>query len=164
MGAVIADSPRALFERNRLVANGLDTDREGLGLFGSPHSRIAGNTISDNGDISVFASDAEDVVFEWNAVSGHPEVGMLIEGSTGNVFGDNRLARNAVGIAFSGDGNVITRNRVFDSRAGLDGGGLGISVEGGHDNVVERNVVVRATKAGILVSAPPRNWRADRPR
>src|SRR5215208_4733424 len=39
MGAVLADSPRAQLERNTVVENGLHTDREGLGLFGSPHSR-----------------------------------------------------------------------------------------------------------------------------
>ena len=43
------------FERNTVAANGLHTDGRAWELFGSPHSRIARNSISDNGDIGVFA-------------------------------------------------------------------------------------------------------------
>ena len=85
-----------------------------------------------------------------------PEAGILIEGSTRNVFSRQPSSRETQwALRWAATRNVITRNRVFDSRAGLEGGGSGISVESGHDNVVVRNVVVRASKAGIAVSAPP---------
>lgn len=84
-GVVVAESPRALFERNTVVANGLDTDQAGVGVFSSPDSRFARNEISDNGDIGVFGLEADDIVFERNVLSGHPEAAFLIEGSR-NVF------------------------------------------------------------------------------
>ena len=153
-GVVVAESPRALFERNTVVANGLDTDQAGVGVFRSPDSRFARNEISDNGDIGVFGLEADDIVFERNVLSGHPEAAFLIEGSR-NVFTRNRAIRNAEGITVGGDENVITRNHVSDVPLSEEGGGLGIFAAAGHDNLVARNVVVRAAKVGIQVSLLP---------
>jgi nitrous oxidase accessory protein NosD len=153
-GALIFDSPGAQFERNTVVANGLNTDQAGVGVFTSPDSRIARNEISDNGDIGVFGLDADDIVFERNVLSDNPEAAFLIEGSR-NVFSRNRLARNAEGITVGGDENVITRNHVSDARLSEEGGGLGIFAAAGHDNLVTRNVVVRAARVGIQVSLLP---------
>jgi Right handed beta helix region len=150
-GALIFDSPGTQFERNMVVANGLNTDQEGVGVFTSPASRIARNEISDNGDIGVFGSGANDIVFEGNVVSGHPEAAFLIEGSR-NVFSRNRVARNAEGITVGGDENVITRNHVSDAPLSEEGGGLGIFAAAGRDNLVTRNVVVRAARVGIQLS------------
>ena len=156
-GVVIADSARVQLERSAIVANGLHTDEGGVALFASSQGRIAHNSISGNGDTGIFALEANDTVFERNELSDNPEAGMLLEESNRNVFDRNRLSRNGQGITVGGDGNRITRNRVFDSDAGLpDEGGLGIRVEGledASDNVVERNVVARASRAGIQVSA-----------
>jgi parallel beta-helix repeat protein len=115
------------------------------------------NRISDNGDIGLFAPVAEDTVFERNLLSGNPEAGMLIDQSNRNLFRHNRLSRNGEGITVAGNRNVITRNSVSDSRAGLpgDGGGLGIFVAAGRDNLVEHNIVVRTNRAGIQVSLLP---------
>lgn len=153
-GALIFDSPGTRFERNTVVANGLNTDQAGVGVFSSPDSRIARNEISDNGDIGVFGQEADDIVFERNVVSGHPEAAFLIEGSR-NVFTRNRLTRNAEGITVGGDENVITRNHVSDVPLSEEGGGLGIFAAAGHDNLVTRNVVVRAARVGIQVSLLP---------
>jgi nitrous oxidase accessory protein NosD len=153
-GALIFESPGARFERNTVVANGLNTDQAGVGVFSSPDSRIARNEISDNGDIGVFGLEADDIVFERNVLSGHPEAAFLIEGSR-NVFTRNRLTRNAEGITVGGDENVITRNHVSDVPLSEEGGGLGIFVAAGHDNLVTRNVVVRAARVGIQVSLLP---------
>jgi hypothetical protein len=38
-----------------VVANGLDTDQAGIAVFHSARSWIARNSISDNGDLGVFA-------------------------------------------------------------------------------------------------------------
>lgn len=153
-GVLVFDSPRARLEHNTVAANGLVTDGEGLGVFGSPDSRIAHNRISDNGDIGVFGLDANDIVFERNLLSGHSEAGFLVEGGR-NVFDRNHLSRNGVGIDVGGDENVITRNHVFDSPLSEEGGGFGIFVAAGHDNVVARNLVVRASGAGIRLSLIP---------
>jgi nitrous oxidase accessory protein NosD len=153
-GALVVDSPGAQFEHNTVVANGLNTDQAGVGVFTSPDSRIARNEISDNGDIGVFGLDADDIVFDGNVLSGHPEAAFLIEGSR-NVFSRNRLARNAEGITVGGDENVITRNHVSDAPLSEEGGGLGIFAAAGHDNQVTRNVVIRAARVGIQVSLPP---------
>jgi parallel beta-helix repeat protein len=153
-GALIFDSPGTRFERNTVVANGLNTDQAGVGVFSSPDSRISRNEISDNGDIGVFGQEADDIVFERNVVSGHPEAAFLIEGSR-NVFTRNRLTRNAEGITVGGDENVITRNHVSDVPLSEEGGGLGIFAAAGHDNLVTHNVVVRAARVGIQVSLLP---------
>jgi hypothetical protein len=137
-----------------VVANGLDTDQAGVGVFSSPDSRFARNEISDNGDIGVFGLEADDIVFERNVLSGHPEAAFLIEGSR-NVFTRNRVIRNAEGITVGGDENVITRNHVSDVPLSEEGGGLGIFAAAGHDNLVARNVVVRAANVGIQVSLLP---------
>jgi hypothetical protein len=157
---LVFDSPGLRFEHNTVVANGIDTDGEGLGLFGSPGSRIAHNEISDNGDIGVFGSDANDTVFEQNVLSGHPEAAFLVGGSR-NVFSRNRLSRNSSGIDIGGDENVITRNHVSDAPPSEEGGGFGIFVAGGHNNVVARNLVVRASRAGIRLSLIPEELEGD---
>jgi nitrous oxidase accessory protein NosD len=153
-GVIVFESPGLRFEHNTVTANGLETDGEGLGLFTSPDSRVAQNEIFDNGDIGVFGLDASDIVFERNALSGHTEAGFLIEGSR-NVFNRNRLSGNGVGIDVGGDENVITRNHVFDSPLSEEGGGFGIFVAAGRDNVVARNLVVRSSRAGIRLSLIP---------
>jgi hypothetical protein len=155
-GLVVANSPRAQVERNVVAANGLHTDEAGVVLFAAPHSRIARNSILDNGDIGLFSQVANDTVFERNLLSGNPEAGMLIEGDR-NLFRHNRLSRNGEGITVGGDRNAIIRNDVSDSRAGLpgEGGGLGVFVAAGRDNLVERNIVVRTDRAGIQVSLLP---------
>ena len=153
-GVVIVGSPGARVERNTVAANSLDADQAGVAVFASPHSRIARNSISDNGDIGVFGLGADDIAFESNVLSGNPGAGMLIEGDR-NVFSRNRLSRSAEGITVGGDGNVITHNRLSDMHATPEGGGLGIFVAAGHDNVVDRNLVARANRAGIQVSLLP---------
>jgi nitrous oxidase accessory protein NosD len=153
-GVIVFESSGLRFEHNTVTANGLETDGEGLGLFNSPHGRVAHNEIFDNGDIGVFGLDASDIVFERNALSGHTEAGFLIEGSR-NVFSRNRLSGNGVGIDVGGDENVITRNHVFDSPLSEEGGGFGIFVAAGRDNVVARNLVVRSSRAGIRLSLIP---------
>jgi parallel beta-helix repeat protein len=155
-GLVVANSPRAQVEGNVVAANGLHTDEAGVVLVDSPHSRIARNSILDNGDIGLFAPIANNTAFERNLLSGNPEAGILIDQSNRNLFSHNRLSRNGEGITIAGNRNVITQNFVSDSRAGLPGeGGLGIFVAAGRDNLVEGNIVVRTDRAGIQVSLLP---------
>jgi Right handed beta helix region len=161
-GVVIAESARTELRRSLVGANGLDTDQAGIGVFQSGHSRIVRNSIRRNGDIGVFAEGADDTVFARNKLSGHPEAAMLLEGNR-NLFDRNRVVRNGEGITVGGDRNTITRNRVAGSRAGTEGGGLGIFVAAGHDNVVARNFVARASRAGIQVSLLPEELEGEPP-
>jgi parallel beta-helix repeat protein len=154
-GVVIGESTGTKLKRSVLAANGLDTDEAGLVVFRSARSRIVRNSIRRNGDIGVFAEGAGNNIFARNKLSGNPEAAMLVEGSNRNLFDRNRVVRNGEGITVGGDRNTITRNHVADSRAGTEGGGLGIFVAAGHDNLIARNFVARARRSGIQVSLLP---------
>jgi parallel beta-helix repeat protein len=162
-GVIIAESARTEMERSAVFANGLTTDQAGVGVFDSDDGLISRNRVSRNGDIGFFVVDADDYSFLRNRLSGNPEAGMLMEDLDGNKIDRNRLTRNGEGITVAGDQNEITRNHVSDSRAGLEGGGLGIFVAAGHDNVVERNIITRASRSGIRVSLLPEELGGDTP-
>jgi parallel beta-helix repeat protein len=153
-GMLLIAAPGARIEDNSISANGLTTDQAGLIVFDSSAVRIERNSVSDNGDIGMFLVGLNDSRVERNAVSGNPEAGVIMDG-TGNEISRNRAVHNGEGISIGGDNNTITRNHVGDSRAGVEGGGLGIHVAVGNDNLVERNVVVGASRSGIQVSLLP---------
>jgi parallel beta-helix repeat protein len=154
-GVVIGESIGTELSRSVVTANGVDTDEAGVVVFHASESRVARNVISDNGDIGVFAEGADDSIFERNELSGNREAAMLLEDSNRNLFDRNRVVRNGEGITVAGDANTITRNHVADSVAGVEGGGLGIFVAAGQDNLVEGNFVERASRIGIQVSLRP---------
>src|SRR5829696_2309375 len=62
-GVVIAESTGTELSRSAVTQNGVDTDEAGVVVFHASESRIAGNVISDNGDIGVFAEGADDSIF-----------------------------------------------------------------------------------------------------
>ena len=96
--------------------------------FDSGHNLIAKNRASDN-------------VFGALSINGD-----------GNVVSRN-VTRNPGDIIVVGNRNVITQNHVADSLGCPDGCGIGISIEGGHDNLIAHNFVDRASFAGIRVAA-----------
>jgi parallel beta-helix repeat protein len=147
-------SPDAGIEDNSISANGLTTDQAGLIVFDSSAVRIERNSVSDNGDIGMFLEGISDSRVQRNAVSGNPEAGVIMDGN-GNEISRNRAVRNGEGISIGGDNNTIARNHVADSIAGVEGGGLGIHVAVGNGNLVERNVIVGASRSGIQVSLLP---------
>jgi parallel beta-helix repeat protein len=154
-GVVIGESTGTALRRSAVTENGVDTDEAGVVVFHASESRIASNVISDNGDIGVFAEGADDSTFERNELSGNREAAMLFEDSSRNIFDRNRVVGNGEGITVAGDENRISRNHVADSVAGVEGGGLGIFVAAGQDNLVEGNFVARASRIGIQVSLLP---------
>jgi len=154
-GVVIAESTGTELSRSAVTQNGVDTDEAGVVVFHASESRVARNVISDNGDIGVFAEGADDSIFERNDLSGNREAAMLLDGSNRNSFDLNRVVGNGEGITVAGDENTISRNHVADSVAGVEGGGLGIFVAAGQDNLVEGNFVARASRIGIQVSLLP---------
>jgi parallel beta-helix repeat protein len=150
-GMLVVASPGARIERNSISANGLDTDQAGLIVFDSSDVRIETNSVSDNGDIGMFLQGVDDSRVERNSVSGNPEAGVILDGNQ-NKVSDNRASKNGDGISVGGDGNTIVENRVSDSLACDDGCGAGIGSTGGTGNLIARNVVARAARAGIWIA------------
>jgi parallel beta-helix repeat protein len=150
-GVLLIESPRARIEQNSISANGLTTDQAGLIVFDSSDVRIDGNSVFDNGDIGMFLQGVDDSRVERNSVSGNPEAGVILDGNRNEVSG-NRASRNGDGISVGGDSNTIVSNRVSDSFACPDGCGAGIGSTGGTGNLIARNFVARASRAGILIA------------
>jgi large repetitive protein len=150
-GVLLIESPGARIEQNSISANGLTTDQAGLIVFDSSGVRIEGNSVSDNGDIGMFLQGVDDSRVERNSVSGNPEAGVILDGNRNEVSG-NRASRNGDGISVGGDSNTIVSNRVSDSFACPDGCGAGIGSTGGTGNLIARNFVARASRAGIWIA------------
>jgi large repetitive protein len=150
-GVLLIESPGARIEQNSISANGLTTDQAGLIVFDSSGVRIEGNSVSDNGDIGMFLQGVDDSRVERNSVSGNPEAGVILDGNRNEVSG-NRASKNGDGISVGGDSNTIVSNRVSDSFACPDGCGAGIGSTGGTGNLIARNFVARASRAGIWIA------------
>jgi large repetitive protein len=150
-GVLLIESPGARIEQNSISANGLTTDQAGLIVFDSSGVRIEGNSVSDNGDIGMFLQGVDDSRVERNSVSGNPEAGVILDGNRNEVSG-NRASRNGDGISVGGDSNTIVSNHVSDSFACPDGCGAGIGSTGGTGNLIARNFVARASRAGIWIA------------
>jgi parallel beta-helix repeat protein len=139
-GAVFGGCSRSVVRGSSLSRN-VAPKGDGIGLFGSDHIRIIGNSIQHNPGPGIHVSDSADNLIEGNLLTGgRPAV--LIEGNRNEVRG-NRVIRGA-GILVNkpGNRNVIAGNRVsraFDS----------IAVEKGRHNLVARNLVARSDGAGI---------------
>jgi parallel beta-helix repeat protein len=150
-GMLLVESPGARIEQNSISANGLTTDQAGLIVFGSSAVRIERNSVSDNGDIGMFLQGLDDSRVQGNSVSGNPEAGVILDGNRNEVSG-NRASKNGDGISVGGDGNNIVGNRVSDAFACPDGCGTGIGSTGGTGNLIARNFVARAARAGIWIA------------
>jgi parallel beta-helix repeat protein len=150
-GVLLIAAPGARVERSSISANGLTTDQAGLIVFDSSDVRIEGNSVFDNGDIGMFLQAVDDSRVEGNSVSGNPEAGVILDGNRNEVSG-NRASKNGDGISVGGDGNTIVTNRVSDSFACPDGCGAGIGSTGGTGNLIARNFVARASRAGIWIA------------
>jgi parallel beta-helix repeat protein len=125
--------------------NGSITPDGGTGIYliASDHVRVRDSSFRDNGDWGIGVLDAAHNRIKGNRILGNTAAGVVMEGANRNRLRGNRMLRNSEGIIASGNGNVIARNRVFGAL-----GGSGISFEGGHDNLIAQNVVVRAGRAG----------------
>jgi large repetitive protein len=150
-GLLLISAPRSRIEQNSISANGLDTDQAGLIVFDSRDVRIEGNAVRDSGDIGMFLQGVDDSRVERNSLSGNPEAGVILDGNRNRVSG-NRASKNGDGISVGGDGNAIVGNRVTDSSACPDGCGAGIGSTGGTGNLIARNFVARASRAGIWIA------------
>ena len=80
-----------------------------------------------------------------NTITDNPEAGMIGFGDD-NKINRKTVRRNGDGIVVTGDDNSINDNHVVDSLGCPDGCGAGISFEGGSDNHLVRNSIVRALR------------------
>jgi parallel beta-helix repeat protein len=139
-----------LFESNTVADNG----DGGIGDFVSDHDRFAYNTVTGNAEDGISVGGSTDTVVEHNSVSDN-FAGIAVFGSDRNQVKSNRVAGNHFGIIVDGDDNSVVENDVSDS-VGCDddeGCGLGISVEGGAENLVAKNHVSDTASNGIALNA-----------
>ncbi|HET6715135.1 MAG TPA: NosD domain-containing protein [Actinomycetota bacterium] len=130
-GIILVDSARTRVRGNTTSRNAGPDSGVGMTLFSSHNNRIIDNTSADNA-----------------------ELGIHLIRSDRNHIGRNRVRRNPEDrIILEGDRNRIVRNR-------LVGNSIGVTTFTGGErsvgNVVRRNQVRRAPRAGIYASPPTR--------
>jgi parallel beta-helix repeat protein len=137
-GFVVAESALSLV-RNSSGSGNLAPDGDGMGLFGSHDVRIVHNSFRHN-PLGIHVEDSTDTLIRGNLFSRN---GIFMQADRNQVR-RNRFIDGAGILVASGNRNVIARNRV-------SGGVAGIGIEKGRGNLVARNVVVRARRAGIYL-------------
>jgi parallel beta-helix repeat protein len=162
-------------DHNRIEDNtSTDNGRSGIAMVMSDYNLLRRNSTRDNplGGIIGFTSShdriehnrspvglndsSSDNLISDNVATGNPAVGISAAGDR-NVISGNRIYGNANGMFFDGDHNVIVGNYVSDP-IGCQGDptcGVGISAEGGIENLVAGNVVARTLTEGIRLNAYP---------
>jgi large repetitive protein len=172
-GAVVADSTSSEV-RNGSFSHNVAPEGDGIGLFGSDHIKIAGNSIKDNPGPGIHVDDSTDNLIKVNRLSSNgPAIlveanrnemrenrvsrggGILVGPGNRNVIARNHVARAQESISATGRENLIARNVVVDAR----GRGISLGVDfadgpdfGGVDNVLRRNVVKGSGGDAFLVN------------
>jgi parallel beta helix pectate lyase-like protein len=150
-GITIIESARSRVQRDSVSRNGLTADFPGIAVIGSHHIQIERTSSTGNADLGFFVIESDDNSFIRNRLSGNPEAAMIVDGNRNEIHGNRSFGNGDIIVA--GNRNTITRNHVLGSQAGSEGGGFGISFEGGHDNLIARNIVARTSEAGIRLAA-----------
>jgi parallel beta-helix repeat protein len=128
----------------------------GILLVNSVRSRVRGNTATRNAGpdsgVGITLIESHNNRIAHNTLSGNAELGLHLVGSNHNHIGHNKVRRNPEGDTLvEGVGNRIVRNRspvlisIFTARGRAVG------------NVVARNIVRGAPKAGIAVDSAPKD-------
>ena len=166
----------AATDGNAVVRNAVSgTEENGIVVFFSGETRVAGNVLSDLGDsgIAIVGASSNSVV-QHNRIARTQGVGIVVE----SCCGDNpamptgiRIAHNALTsiaegiILFETDRNVVSRNAV--SGAGRFGDpesvGIGIWLDGVNGTLVDRNAVLGGRGPGIQIGAEPDQNPSARP-
>jgi hypothetical protein len=116
---------------------------------------IRNNTIThseESGIVLCCGEGDQHTLVSHNTIAHNTNSGVEIEVGGNDIYA-NDVFDNGDGIAFGGDRNEVTDNRVSDSVGCPDGCGFGITFEGGTDDVVARNVVSRTLKDGIRIES-----------
>jgi len=139
-GAVVSKSSGSEIREGSFSHN-VAPEGDGIGLFGSDHIKISGNSIQDNPGPGIHVADSTNNLIKGNLFSDSGP-GILIEGDRNEVR-RNRFVRNGGGIIVAGGSrNALARNH-------LSRDGAGIGIEKGSHNLVARNVVVEPRGRGI---------------
>jgi parallel beta-helix repeat protein len=157
LGILIFNSARSLVRDSSILRNGLGTHSPGLVLFRSHHNLIERNAFSRTGDAGLVLDQSDRNQIRQNRLRGNPQGGIAVAGD-GNVIARNRVSRSGAGILITlledsgrAVGNVVRRNHVRGARA------AGISVDPGPGiarTLLARNHVFGAGGAGIHVLDP----------
>ena len=131
--------------RDSAGSNNIPPEGDGMGLFGSHDVRILDSSFRHNPGPGIHVEDSTDNLIKGNLLSSNGPA-ILMQADRNRVQ-RNRVIRGGGIVVGPGNRNVIARNRV--SRA-LDS----IAIEGGRGNLVARNVVVDARRAGIRLGLP----------
>lgn len=154
LAILICCSDHNVVEHNRVSG----TDRDALVVC---CTEDAGNVIRDNvvtrsdeSGIVLCCSDGDQgTLVTRNTVSHNAAAGILNESVSGNDVVANQIFANGDGISFDGDRNRIVGNHISDAIGCPDGCGFGISSDGGRENLIAGNVVMRALRDGIRIES-----------
>jgi large repetitive protein len=138
-GAVVAGSTRSEIRAGSFSHN-IPPEGDGIGLFGSDHITIAGNSIQDNPGPGIHVADSTDNLIKGNRLSGNGPA-ILVEGANRNEMRENRVSRGGGILVGPGNRNVIARNHVSRAQESISATG--------RENLIARNVVVDARGRGI---------------
>jgi parallel beta-helix repeat protein len=151
-GILLVESVRSAVRRNVASRNAGPDSGVGITLFESHNNRIAHNRVRRNHELALHLLRSDENLIRHNRTRRHQEGGILVEGDR------NRIARNRTrdGILISiftdggrAVGNVVARNRVRDARR------AGIAVDRvPRGTVLRSNKVFRSGGHGILVGNP----------
>ena len=147
-GIFMFDSRRGRIDHNSVQG----TIGFAIPVFGSNHIQVADNVLDGNGHgVALDNSDENEVVS--NRIS-HSRGSSLDFGGHDNRIEGNVLTDNGDGIVGGGVRNLVRGNTVAGSGffGAPDTGGFGLILDGGRDNVVQRNVVTGGRGPAIYVA------------
>jgi hypothetical protein len=127
----------------------------GIYLYHAKGTTVTGSELIDNGAIGVDVSALPGVRVVGNQISGNPANGVVVEG-TGALVAHNRMVGNGWGVEVDGSRNRIVENDIGDPGCS-DGCQFGISLDGGHGNLIARNRVAEAAVADIHLTGEKSN-------
>jgi len=137
-GAVVADSTRSEV-RNGSFSHNIPPEGDGIGLFGSDHITIRGNSIEHNPGPGIHVDGSADNLIKRNRLSGNGPA-ILVEANR-NEMRENRISRGGGIVVGPGNRNVIARNHVSRAQESISATG--------RENLIARNVVADAHGRGI---------------
>ena len=127
----------------------------GIYLYHARGTVVTGSELVDNGAIGVDMSAVPGERVVDNQISGNPANGIVVEGS-GALVARNQIAGNGWGIEVTGSRNRVIQNDIGDPGCS-DGCQFGISLDGGHGNLIADNRVAEAAVADLHVTGEKAN-------
>lgn len=135
-GILLVESSGGDLEHNVVTGN----TRAAIGLVSSDDSIVNANRTSHN-HVGVFATDSSGNEVAGNSFAYNDFTGIETDGVSNSTFAGNQIVHSAGGVVLVGDGNAVTGNQIADIPLSCndDGCPIGLSVEGGSNNVVAEN-------------------------